>query len=330
LITIVPTKSHRFTKVTIATLVAILIMTTTNSVPPSTFEVAADSNNSKEINLQLTGIIAAPQIRAMWLGSNFLLHPTVQTVEQAKNFLNSIGNPDYVYVRPAYTVDGNPDFFEIMTINFASLVHSASNKTKVLATIEIVTDNPANYIYCDLSNQTNREIVVTSMAQIINKYGFDGTVIDIEPLMSGTTWLPQMIQQLKTLTGKPVIIYGFRIVDQGILLTEGYGWTASDMQAIASIADYVEISLYNFGCTTANAYKNAVLDQISRVTAAGLISKILFILPTFGTTDPNLHDDTIETLYNAGPLVQSLNTGLYDYQDITNADLSLYVSWFGR
>jgi len=266
----------------------------------------------------------------MWLGSNFVVHPTVQTVDQARDFLNRIGNPDYVYVRPAYTVDGNPNFFETMTINFADLVHSASNRTKVLATIEIVTDDPTNYIYCDLSNQTNRDIVVTSMAQIVNKYGFDGTVIDIEPLHSGTTWLLEMIQELKSLTGKPVILYAFRLVDQGILLTEGYGWTESDMKAIALVADYIEISLYNYGCTTANEYKNAVLDQISRVTAAGLQSQVLYILPAFGTTNPSLHDDTIETLSNAGPLVHSYNTGLYDYQDITDADLALYVSLFGR
>ena len=287
----------------------------------------ADSNESS-ILFEFSGKINTAQtpIRAMWITNDVLYSSGgVRTSEQAIAFLDSIGNPDYVYVRPAYVAHGNPSVTVTMTINFATLVHSVSNKTKVLASIDIITDDPSSNTYCDLSNQANRDTLITSMSQFINNYGFDGAIFDIEPLESGTTWLPVMIQQLKSLTDKPVIVYSFKIVDQGF----GYGWTASYLQSVASAADYVEISLYDYGCKTISAYQDKVLDQISRVQTAGLISQALFVLPAFpDDLNPTYHNSMIENIAIAGPLVQTHNTGLFSQEFMTQNEYEQYLTLF--
>ena len=226
-----------------------------------------------------------------------------------------------------------------MTLNFASLIHSASSKTKVLAIVDIVTDNSSSQnnlisqnkdpdftvsdIYCDLSNSSNRNTLVETMSQVVNNDGFDGVSLDIEPLASGTTWLPQMIQQFKALTdGKTVIVYGFSLVNDS--KADGYNWSTSYLKSVCSVADYVELRLYNFNATTIDAYQADVLDQIARVESANLTAKILFVLPVFPASP--IHDPSIETIANAGSLVQTFNTGLFSQTYMTQNDYTQYLA----
>ena len=281
-------------------LVIIVIMVTAILMPPSTINVNGYSSNTfvdkgthvLEVNSESTS-----PVRAIWLDNQYLYSSSpIQTVAQAKAFLKSIGNPDYVYVRPARVYNGNPGVLSVMTLNFPALVHAASPRTKVLAIVDIVTENSSsqnNYnaqsddpyfsvsdIYCDLSNATNRNILVETMSQVVNNHGFDGVCLDIEPLMSGTAWLPQMIQQFKAFTyGKTVIVYGFSLVADS--KADGYDWSTSYLKSVCSVADYVELRLYNFNSTTIDAYKADVLNQITTVESANLTAKVLFVLPVF-------------------------------------------------
>lgn len=331
----------------IVVLVVIVIMITAILIPPPAIKEKDYSNNALTAKgTQASEVISnsTTPLRAMWLDNQYLYsNSPVQTVAQAKAFLKTIGNPDYVYVRPARVYDGNPGVLGVMTLNFASLIHSASSKTKVLAIVDIVTDNCSrqnNYsnqnndpafsisdIYCDLSNASNRSTLIETMSQVVNNDGFDGVYLDIEPLMSGTAWLPQMIQQFKALTdGKTVIVYGFSLVDNS--QADGYDWSTSYLKSVCSVADYVELRLYNFNSTTIDEYQAEILDQIARVESANLTAKILFVLPVFPASP--IHDPSIENIANAGPLVQTFNTGLFSQTYMTQNDYAEYLALFGK
>lgn len=340
-------KEYKFIVIAIGILVAIVVMVTAILIPPLILKVNGYTNNALTSNgNQTSGIISnstAP-VRAMRLDNQYLYsNSPVLTVAQARAFLKSIGNPDYVYVRPARVYDENPGVLNVMTLNFASLIHSASSTTKVLAIVDLNTDNSSsqnNYnclnnnpdfsisdIYCDLSNASNRNTLVETMSQVVNYYGFDGVYLDIEPLMSGTTWLPQMIQEFKALTdGKTVIVYGFSLVNDS--QADGYGWSTSYLKSVCSVADYVELRLYNFNSTTIDAYQAEILNQIAKVESANLTAKILFVLPVF--PDSPIHDPSIENLANSGPLVQTFNTGLFSQTYMTQNDYSEYLALFGK
>ncbi len=276
--------------------------------------------------------------RTMWLDNRYLYgNSPVKNVAQAKAFLNSIANPDFIYLRPARVYNGNPSVVSVMTLNFASLIHSASSRTKVLAIVDIVTEKSSDKpndpdfltsdIYCDLSNASSRNTLVETMSQVVNKNDFDGVYLDIEPLNSGTAWLPQMIEQFKALTdGKTVIVYGFSLVDDS--QAGKYDWSTSYLKTVCSFADYVELRLYNFRLQTPEAYKEKVQEQITRVESAGLTQKILFNLPAYPAS-PN-HDPAIENIANAGPLVQKYNTGLFSQVYMTETNYAEYLGLFAK
>lgn len=340
-------KKRKAVIIALGVLVTIVVMATAILIPPPNINVNGYSSNAltdkgtqfSEVNSDSTN-----PVRAMSLDNQYLYSSSpVQTVAQARVFLKSIGNPDYVYVRPARVYDGNPGVLTVMSLNFASLIHAASSTTKVLSIVDINTDNSSsqnNYyglnnnpdfsisdIYCDLSNASNRNTLVETMSQVVNYYGFDGVYLDIEPLMSGTTWLPQMIQEFKALTdGKTVVVYGFSLVNDS--QADGYGWSASYLKSVCSVADYVELRLYNFNSTTIDAYQAEILNQIARVESANLTSKILFVLPVFPASP--IHDPSIENIANAGPLVQTFNTGLFSQAYMTQNDYAEYLALFGK
>jgi hypothetical protein len=320
--------------------IAIIVMTFVILIPTSIIEANSYSNNLTTSNAAQNSDVlsnASTPVRTMWLDSKYLFkNSPVQSVAETKTFLKSIENPDYVYVRPARVFDGNPGVLGLMSLNFASLVHSASSKTKVLAIVDVVTDNSSGRkdpefcvsdIYCDLSNASNRNILVETMSQFVNHNGFDGVYIDIEPLISGTTWLPQMIEQFKALThGKTVIVYGFSLVDDDHV--SGYGWSTSYLQSVSSVADYVELRLYNFNVNTTETYNAKILDQITRVESAGLTEKVTFILPVYPGS--SIHDPSIENIENAGPLVQTFNIGLFAQAYMTENDYVEYLALIGK
>jgi hypothetical protein len=208
-----------------------------------------------------------------------------------------------------------------------SLIHSASSRTNFLANIDIVTDNASSSIFRDLSDEGSRNILVERVAQVVNTDCFDGVYFDIEPLTSGATWLPQMIQQIKELTdNKTVVVYGFSFLDDS--RANGYGWSAAYLTSVCSAANYVELKMYNFNASTAAMYQAKVLDQIAKVVAAGLTQKILFNLPAYPASP--MHNPSIENIANAGPLLQEYNTGLFCQAYLTQSDSADYLALFGR
>ena len=107
----------------------------------------------------------------MWLDKSYLSSGSpVKTIIQAQNFLKSIENPDFVDVRPARVYDGNPPVIDVMTFNFASLIHLASSTTKILAIVDIVTDDSSHEIYCDLSIESNSGTLTKTITQVINTH----------------------------------------------------------------------------------------------------------------------------------------------------------------
>jgi hypothetical protein len=74
-----------------------------------------------------------------------------------------------------------------------------------------------------------------------------------------------------------------------------------------------------------------VLDQVSRVQSAGLISNVLFTLPAFpNSLNPTDHDSSIENIANSGLLVQTFNTGLFCQEYMTQSEYTEYLALFGK
>jgi hypothetical protein len=119
-----------------------------------------------------------------------------------------------------------------------------------------------------------------------------------------------------------VIVYGFSLVDDS--QASGYGWSTSYLKTVSSVADYVELRLYNFNLNTTESYNAKILDQIARVESAGLTEKVMFILPVYPAS--SIHDPSIEKIANAGPLVQPFNTGLFAQAYMTQNDYAEYLA----
>ena len=248
---------------------------------------------------------------------------------------------------------GNDSFMQSQddVVDFREAFKQAYPQSEMYGWIEIwATDSAGDYRLDDQDVQQN---IADFSSRMIEELGFDGILIDVKSLFSGSGDLLQLIRQVRSAVSvdvpiavavSPDLTPDDDTVGAVAQIAPGTMWSAADKQQIIAAADEIVLQLYQ-------SYRSSPLDYINWVayhvkTYIDLLdedTRILISIPNYQTASV-AHSPSVETIAAAldGIRVglasldderQSALTGvaIYSDQDISPEQWSVYQDkWLSR
>jgi len=224
-------------------------------------------------------------------------------------------------------VDGNGIRKPGNHTDFVARAHRFRPKTKVLTAVGF---DARQY---PINDTVRAATLRNTIVEFIRTYGYDGIVLDLEPMPSGDKTFLAFIRDLKAaLPGKRVGTYGFRIVDNGTQ----WNWDDTYVAQVAAVADFVQLALYNTrtlaqdadGTYSTATYQRWLQNQTTRTDHLGLRDRIYWGLPAYKGS--GAHIVAIENIGIAGPLFYDRHTAVYSDAYMTESDYDLYDDFLTR
>lgn len=262
--------------------------------------------------------------RALYISPNV----TTQNVTdaQVRELLQRTRWPDELWMF-SLRVDGTGTRKPGNHSDFVSRVHRLRPQTQVLTAVGF--DAKAY----PLSDSVRSRTLRTTITSFVNTYGYDGVVLDMEPMQNGDPTYLEFIRNVKAaLPTKRVGVYGFRLVENGT----GWNWDPPYLAQVAATADFVQLALYNTrtlgrdpdGTYTAASYQRWLQNQTATVDRLGIGDKVYWGLPAYGGSAA--HVVAIENIGVAGPYFYDRHTAIYSEAYMTEADYELYDAFLRR
>lgn len=284
------------------------------------------SNAEGTLNSQ-EAILTVSPTRGFYLGSVYA--HTVFTVSSATQFLTNLRNPDFVSVQAFDFTDTTYNTIDIwMTSNLLSAqdgFRAAQPNIKILVVVDSLATTPT-----DMANHALRANFVNTLVTYVNANGWDGAVIDIEPVAdpsfdASQTWFIPLLQSLKTaMPHKLLVVFGQKLATPP---KSKWNWTPAYLQSVAEIADYVEIGCYDTLIKTDLDYRTWLNGQISMVDGQGL-SNIIFMMPAYPVNSSYPNHTSVENIGNCGAL-KNYNTDVFKQPTMTGDDYMMYYQLLG-
>lgn len=301
----------------------------------------------------LVGVLAGDPLssppNALWVGEEWTYE--THSDEEVLNFVNflRLNNIGSVYARVSdLNFDGSwtgrrderNQFIEVQepVVAFAEQFNRLYPEADLYGTITIISDMGGEDGY-RLDNTRTQQAIVDFSGQIVNSFGYDGVMLNIEPVWDGDENFLELLRQVsRTLGDENLLAVAVPPdwtptegnVPTPAVIAPGTVWDQQYKQRVALIQlDQIVVRAYNSYLTSPSDYSAWMAHQVSAFAQAVFDlqtnTEVLIGIPTYENDLP-AHDIAIENVVSA---IQGVQQGLSSAGDASESvtGVAIYGNW---